>query len=310
MPEPWENQRFVGFLDLLGYGAIVSSPVYAEEQRFRFFVSVFEAIAVAVETAIADLAPNGIVRCVQFSDCFYFSSDSAALIVAVMAETFANAFTIQDLVYDVPLPGQPASVTKEWLPFLRGGIVRGWMFEGRDISIPRPVNPRNVFRNPIGPAVAGAYKMGEWTDVDGMCLMTSPEVSRCFKDELIGLQAATPLKTIASRLTPHELKTHPKVGLIHEIPWFECRLLTDNTVGTFDTLILAERQFDSTDLRHFRGTWDMILRSPGVQALPRLLEIARHHQFRAVQRLAGEIWKRRQGPLWDDWQDWFKAEGR
>lgn len=297
---PYELPRFVGFADVLGYKAIVLGERYTDAQRFQYLHSVFTALAEGARNVVNDLSGVATLQAVQFSDSFYFSSNSAVAIISAMSNFFANVFTIYD---------HTISSHNEWLPFLRGGIVYDWMFEGLDITLPALQNQQHAFRNPIGPAVAKAYLLSEETGLEGMRLVTTKEVHDRFVAELPTFAAGSLLAIWGGPLQPILLKTPSEYGEIFEIPWFESRLLTDNTVGTFDVLRSAEGQFNDRSLKHYRGTWDAIIRTPGVQNNKSLKEVAAKVRWKTVQNMAFANWRRRNEPLWDDLNDWFAAEG-
>jgi hypothetical protein len=297
---PFEQPRFVGFADVLGYKAIVLGEQYTNVQRFQYLHSVFTALAQGAQDVVNDLAGVATVQAVQFSDSFYFSSSSAVAIVAAMSNFFANVFTIYDHTIDTH---------NEWLPFLRGGIAYDWMFEGLDITLPDLKDQRDAFRNPIGPAVAKAYLLSEETGLEGMRLVSTKEVRDSFVAEIPTVAAGSTLALWGGPLQPLFLKNSAEFGEIFEIPWFESRLLTDNTLGTFDVLRSAERQFNDRSMKHYRGTWDAILRTPGIQDNLTLKRLATEVWRKTVENMAFANWRRRNEPLWDDLHDWFAAEG-
>lgn len=299
-PMPYEQPRFVGFADVLGYKTIVLSNQYTNAQRFHYLHSVFMALAQGARDVVQDLSGVATVQAVQFSDSFYFSSSSPVAIVSAMSSFYANVFTIYDNTFNTD---------DEWLPFLRGGIVHDWMFEGLDITLPALQKRQDAFRNPIGPAVAKAYLLSEETRLGGMRLVVTKDVRDQFEAELPILAAGSLLALWGGPLHPVFLKNHADCGEIYEIPWFESRLQTDNTIGTFNVLRSAERQFNDRSMKHYRGTWDAILRTPGIHNNKPLEDLATQIRRETVQSMAFANWTRRKNPLWDDLHDWFAAEG-
>jgi hypothetical protein len=297
---PYEKSRFVGFVDVLGYKDIVLNKKYNDSQRYHYLHSVFMALAQSAIDVIKDLNKTATIQSVQFSDSFYFSSTSAVEIVSTISEFFANVFTIFDHTIESD---------DEWLPFLRGGIVYDWMFEGLDSTLPPLQNPTQAFRNPIGPAVAKAYILSEESGIEGMRLVTTKEVRDRFEAELPTIDQGSVLGNWCSQLHPVFLKMHTDYGKIFEIPWFESRLRTNNMVGTFDVLRSAERQFNDLSMKHYRGTWDTILSTPGIQNSEQLSSIAAEIRWNTVQKMALANWRRRKKPIGDDWHDWLAAEG-
>lgn len=308
MPQPYEQPRFVAFVDVLGYKAIVRGAAFNDTQRFHYLHSVFSSLAVAAHDIAHDFSQEIAVRAVQFSDSFYFSSESAITLVTAIAHYFANVLTFYDHAFSTPRP-EGATTFPEWLPFLRGGIVHGWMFEGHDITLPQLQNPADSFRNPIGPAVASAYLLSEKTDLEGMRLATTRAVRDRFLEELPSIRSGSQIAQLAPPLLPLFLKTHADFGEIFEVPWFEARLLTDNTIGTFDTLVTAQRQFAPAVMKHFRGTWDAVLRTPSLERRPQLRDRAANIRFNVVQRMAYAHWVKRGRPEGSPQHDWLVAEG-
>ena len=308
MPEPFELPRFCGFVDVLGYKSIVRDAPFPEAQRYRYLHSIFSSLAVSAYDIAHDFSGAIAVRAVQFSDSFYFSSESAVTLVAAISNFFANVFTFYDHTFNEPVPtgGFP-----EWLPFMRGGIVHGWMFEGHDITLPRLHDPDRSFRNPIGPAVANAYLLSEATGLEGMRLVTTQVVRDRFVEELPNLPPypQSQLGLVAARLAPIFLKRHKDFDDIYEVPWIESRLMSDNTLGTFDTLIAAERQFVPAVMKHYRGTWDAILRTPSLVSNDALRNRASEARHDVVSRMAYAHWVRRGQPHGSPCYDWFVAEG-
>lgn len=304
MEKPYEEPRYVGFVDLLGYKSIALGDTLSDPERYSYLISIFKNLA-GCALGIPQSFPD--LRDVQFSDSFYFSSRSALTIVAAMAKFFGDVFGFYSEVFSEPPPDGQAF--REWLPFLRGAIVNGWMFEGFDITLPSLQNPTDSFRNPIGPAIAAAYVLSENSGVEGMRLVVSRPTSEGFTREL---QQAPPsvARDVWSKLAPLPFEPESQRGQMYEVPWFECCLSSGVTPRTFDHLIDAERQFGFESMKHYRGTWDSILRAPGMTDEPELQRLATAQRFEVVRRMAWLSWQKRGCPVGDDWYDWLVAEGK
>jgi hypothetical protein len=213
-----------------------------------------------------------------------------------------------DLTDTLPAPGE-ATGLQEWLPFLRGGIVKGSMAEVLDISAPHPVRSKDVFRNPIGPAVAQAYLLSEQSGIEGMRLMITEPVRDGFIREVEELAAVEQLRTFATRLTPIPWNNVPDCGTVYEVPWFELFLMSNNHPSGFNSLIAAEQQFQPSALKHYRGTWDMVLGAPSVQHSESLWRIANGRRRSVVTKMAEHNWRAGGCLPGNDWYDWFRAEG-
>jgi len=301
---PWEDERYVGFADLLGYKALTTGPKYSPEQRFNLLHSAYVSLAIALNEVMEDPTLTPDVRLVQMSDSIFFTSRSAVKIVTAMATLFSTVFGVPAPLYDHEEPS-------EWWPFLRGAIVRDWIFEARDYTVPNNDQPRDAFRIPIGPAVARAYLLSESEDtrIEGMRLVCTNVVNNDFRRECDGLDGQTEFARRARHLAPIYLKSEPTCGPIHEVPWLELQLQDGLARSMFQSLDLIESQFDGA-MKHYRGTWDMILRMPTIRQSEELLAIAETRRTSVVQKMAGQNWLKRGGKLWDDWTDWFAAEGK
>jgi hypothetical protein len=84
--------------------------------------------------------------------------------------------------------------------------------------------------------------------------------------------------------------------------------MTNNMSSTFDTLIAAERQFTGA-MKHYRGTWDAILRTPSLVHRPVLYARASDIRLDVVRRMAYQHWVRRNRPEGSPLYDWLVAEG-
>lgn len=304
MPEqqkPFEKRTYVGFVDVLGYRSIVLSQQRSEAEKFHYLVeSVYQNLTVAARHLVQEQDPQYPIAAVHFSDCYYFQSDCAPAIVTAMADFFAQAAAMFRDTY---------LTENEWQPFLRGGIVYDWMVETCDVTLPPLQNPQHAFRNPVGPAVAKAYELAEETKIQGMRLAVSSEVAEHFQRDKPLIDRHSDLGRRCSPLVPLKLKEHETYGTIYEVPWFELNMLADNVGGDAEAILHAERQFDAEVMKHFRGTLDAILRCPSVQTTERLRARLKEVRERVTRSMALRSWDDRGKPLWDDWLDWFIAEG-
>lgn len=85
--------------------------------------------------------------------------------------------------------------------------------------------------------------------------------------------------------------------------------MADNIDGQTGPILKAERQFSASAMKHFRGTLDSILRSPSIRNVERLRCQIASVRDRVTLEMAMASWEERGKPLWDDWYDWFVAEG-
>ncbi len=142
------SERYIAFLDILGYRNLVCSNETTAIQKLSRLYSIFEALGNAVEIAMGDI---GEVEGISFSDSYYFASKNLVVILELLQQVFADAYTYQTTYRDD---------RDCWIPFFRAGIVKGWAVSFRDTTI-RKLGDQVAFRNPVGPAVADAYELTE-----------------------------------------------------------------------------------------------------------------------------------------------------
>jgi hypothetical protein len=154
-----KSSRFVAFVDVLGYGSIVTGDL-SDESKFKRLHSLFEAFGVAFFTAVGDFnqdltpADPAYVHAVSFSDSLYLSCRELPSLLLFLEGLFSITYGFQEHTYRTD--------PDNWTPFIRAGIVFGWAVNFRDVSM-RPLPDRSEFRNPVGPAVADAYPLTEKT---------------------------------------------------------------------------------------------------------------------------------------------------
>ena len=162
-----QNKTFVGFVDVLGYGSILSgSGIKSEGQRLKYLLDVWENLTVFLER-VAQEFPN--VTAIQFSDCMYFSCDDHLELLTCLADYYLQTY----LYYQ----DHPDS----WLPWLRAGIGHDWVVEFKDSTISGLVGDYKVaFRNPAGPAIAEAFNLSEKSHFKGMRILVPEQVKTQF----------------------------------------------------------------------------------------------------------------------------------
>lgn len=258
------NRRYVAFIDVLGYGSIVSSML-PEPSKFARLHSLFEALGVAVETSLADCnrgrsaAAPEYIHGVAFSDSFYFAARNLPALLRFLELAFATAYGFQQHTYE-----QDAD---SWVPFIRAGIAHGWVVSFRDVTM-KPLPDFGEFRNPVGPAVAGAYLLTECTGrLPGM---------RCFFERslLEGVDVKpvaipkhywieTPYGTIQLLDVPPADSKAKELELI-EVAW-PCGLIRGDNCSFYKPLEAVRRQFEGGNaVKHYNATIELFERSVAI----------------------------------------------
>lgn len=259
-----KSNRFVAFLDVLGYKSVLSEPIQ-EDRRFRLLYSLCENLGVAVETALSDSIHAGAVDAVSFSDSYYFSGKDLSRLLHFLEHVFQNAYAFQSSTYD----REPDS----WIPFIRAGVVEGWAVSFRDATLTK-LPRREVFRNPVGPAVAAAYQLTEKRGkLPGMrCFLESTLLDRCSPTKV----AEPPHYRVTAdgwemRLldVPVSDLHKPDLRLV-ELAW-PCRVIAADNCGFLDPIIKSREQFsfgEEPDQQrrdeHYNATIDLFRRSVDV----------------------------------------------
>lgn len=248
---------WIGFVDLLGYKAIVLGDEQDRVKQQRLH-SIYSALIQAIEDIkydqdSGDTYGGDKVEYIHFSDCFYFSSRSAFSLGYVMSSLFNSCFALYDHTYQ--------SSANEWIPFLRGGIERGWTMMFRDPTV--VTDPGREFRNPVGPGIAKAYMVGEKQGVEGMRIVATQVFVDAYHREIEGLDGVH--RHVATKLQPLELGLAKEVDRVHlgdvlyEVPWPR---LTDLAVSSIMNFNLArDRQFNEASMKHWLATRDLVRQS-------------------------------------------------
>lgn len=252
---------YVAFVDVLGYKNIVKSSL-PDERKFKRLYSLFETFGVAFFQAINEFN-NGLttddarrVRGISFSDSLYLSAKNLASLLCCLENIFATTYLFQENTY--------GSDCDNWIPFIRAGVVQGWVVNFRDVSM-CPLPNRSEFRNPVGPAVADAYLLTEETGkLPGM---------RCYMERKL---------LDGSGAIHHEHPSHyhltvdsKKLRLLDvpvgdaaistldlvELAW-PCHVIASNNCSFYKPIVAVRRQFEQpAAVKHYNGTIKLIERS-------------------------------------------------
>ena len=183
------NQKYVAFVDVLGYGSIVDDRAIAEASKAKRLYHIFENIGQAFMTAMTDwntgqvLGASAKIEAVSFSDCFYFTCPVLGDLVAFVAYLFSENFGYFEGVYEDDVDC--------WTPFLRGAVAEGWCLNFLDVSLSGKLAGQGDFRNPVGPAIAKAYRLSEKNPkLPGMGIVLDPACEA----KLVGEQQEKPIR--------------------------------------------------------------------------------------------------------------------
>ncbi len=265
------NTRFVAFMDVLGYRNIVSDDIPDIRKAHRLH-SIFENVGGAVLKTLRDDehdAAVGAVEAVHFSDSYYFSSKDLPRLLSFVERVFANTYLYQSPSYHKD--------QDNWIPFVRSGIVEGWAVSFRDPTLNKVPQPE-VFRNPVGPAVAEAHLLTEklLTEKQGIsgmrCFLKRDLLSRCSSTQV----ANPPHYKIASGERELRLLDVPagdvgKTGLnLVELAW-PCAVIADGNCSFLNPLAKCKEQFyvgseekQGRREQHYNATVDLFERSVAI----------------------------------------------
>jgi hypothetical protein len=222
--------RHVAFVDVLGYGAVLTSPSFRDEQEradrlLEIWTPLFQVFSDAVEGR--DWLYGSL-----FSDSLYFSAIGPVGLIAIVARLFTGAYFYYEH------KGQERS----WMPWLRAGIGSGWVMDVRDPVASAAMPPgKSRFTNPTGPGTADAYLRAEKSGVAGMRILVSDQVAAEFRAKADSFRVDDGLVA----LTVDQLRAAewpPTVGAtgLRDVPWWRC-----NSNGRVPDRILLDHQWQS-----------------------------------------------------------------
>jgi hypothetical protein len=250
-------KRYVAFIDVLGYKRISCSSL-PDERKFKILYSLFETFGEAVLTTRDNLNrdlgtsnPN-YVHVVEFSDSLYLSAQELPALLLFLESIFATTYLFQQITYE--------EHSDNWVPFIRSGIVHGWVVNFRDTSMNQS-HGTELFRNPVGPAVADAYVLTECTGrLSGMrCFMERKLLEGIATWQGTHYQIETALGPVPLRLL-RVSRGESKLDLV-ELAW-PCHVIASDNFSFWKLLQAVRRQFEGDDaMKHYHGTVELFERT-------------------------------------------------
>lgn len=259
--------RFVGFIDVLGYRNIVLDGI-PDSRKFDRLYSIFENLGVAVDVALRDnrhVGTAGAVEAVHFSDSYYFSAKDLPRLLSFLESIFATTYGFQSSSYD--------REQDNWIPFIRSGIVEGWTVSFRDPTLNKLPQP-DMFRNPVGPAVAKSYILTEEQGkLPGMrCFLARDLLSRCSPTQVANpphCQVMSGERELRFLDVPADDVSLSGLDLV-ELAW-PCRVISGDNCSFLDPLVKCKEQFrlgakekQNRRDKHYNATVDLFERSVAI----------------------------------------------
>jgi hypothetical protein len=167
--------KYCAFIDVLGYGSIVTTIDKSTEKKIEMLNSIFKNLQTTISTLLKLLKEKHDNKrelyVKSFSDSVFFQSDDSYTILFSLYNIFSTTFGYYTNF----------SYEEHCTVLLRAGVVKDWTLKIMDIgSLARneiKKMPENEeFQNPIGLGVARAYFTSEKSGLSGMRVLISPEV--------------------------------------------------------------------------------------------------------------------------------------
>ena len=222
----------------------------------------FETFGVAFFEAITDFNQNLTtddprrVRGISFSDSLYLSAKNLPSLLRFLESVFAQTYLFQQNTY--------CTDGDNWIPFIRAGVVQGWVVNFRDFSM-CPLADRSEFRNPVGPAVAHAYLL---TEIRGKLPGMRCYLERKLLDSTSATRHERPghYRLVVDSWTlylldvPQGDASESTLDLV-EVAW-PCHVIASDNCSFYKPIMAARRQFeDSRAIKQYNGTVKLIDRS-------------------------------------------------
>lgn len=234
-----KNTRFVAYMDVVGYCSIVEEDIVDIRKAHRLY-SIFENVGMAILIALREDmldGTEGVVEAVHFSDCYYLSSKNLPRLLSFLERVFATTYGFQSMRYD--------RSRDDWIPFIRSGIVEGWAVSFRDPTLNQLPQP-DVFRNPVGPAVAESYLLTEErAKLPGMrCFLERTLLSQCSPAQLADpphCRVTSGERTLRFLDVPADDVSEAGLDLV-ELAW-PCAVISSDNCSFLSPLVKCKEQF-------------------------------------------------------------------
>ena len=244
------EKRFCAFIDVLGYGALVSDNSIGDGKKIRTLNSIYVNLVVQISNIIRELNSfnDDKIFIRSFSDSIYLDCAVLEPIIYALNDIFNNAFGFYANM-------QP---DEERTPLLRCGLVYEWVVKFRDIG---GITNNTLEENPVGLGVARAYWTSEKSKLSGMRIILSKEVvdvlpkvevmGRIFKIDVPVFKTSIPifLKHIPTNEDNKNIDCFELIWTYH---------LNGPRYEFIDELIKLKPTFETKQLRHFIATAEII----------------------------------------------------
>ncbi len=250
------EKKYCSFIDVLGYGSIVTDPTKSEEEKIKILNSIYVNLASHLRTTINEINQviNDKIFIKSFSDCFYLESSNLLGLLYSIKQVFKETFGFYSNITD----------GSEYTPLIRGGIVKDWTVRFNDLAA---IVNNESGTNPVGLGVARAYWTSEKSNLSGMRVIISSEVAKdlnlknysrngydCLAQEYI--YNNVPLYLFFEQIKKNEKDC--EVDLL-EMIWPE-EAMSNCTYDFVSQLENIKSNFNTTSMNHYRRTAEVILK--------------------------------------------------
>jgi hypothetical protein len=272
-----EKYTYCAFLDVLGYGNIVLSGNWSNEQKIEMLENIYMNNFATASWAIKQINKKHSEKIFikSYSDSIYLESDDPAAILFTIYNFFNKSFG-----YNALSPGK-------YTPLIRAGVVYDWTLRIMDTgSLSRheiDEMPNNEeYKNVIGLGVARSYYTAEKSNLSGMRVIISPEVIskfdcqpfkkvsfECYTFTITNYLHDPLLKNSLQRLTlfllPVRMDEKGQVINLYELCWpvfkYEFKEFNSDIDVLIQELVKMEDNFTGESIRHLKRTAELMHKS-------------------------------------------------
>jgi hypothetical protein len=244
------------FVDVLGYGAIVTDKTKTTDQKINILNSIYSNLASGLLITINEINQviNDKIYIKSFSDSFYLESTNLLALIYSCNRIFNDTFG-----FYTNMPKD-----SEYTPLIRGGMVKDWTVRFNDLGA---IVNNHQGTNPVGLGVARAYWTSEKTKLSGMRLIISEEVV----DDLdLKKYSKNGFDCFIQEFTYNNMPTYLFFDKIekneddcpvnlYELIWSE-PVMSSCTYEYNEQLKNIRNNFNAKSLRHFKKTAEIILK--------------------------------------------------
>ncbi|MEB2283804.1 MAG: hypothetical protein OZ922_03890 [Myxococcales bacterium] len=216
------NNRYVAFIDVLGYSALLSDHALTPETvRAQYLYDVWQVMVYAFDRMLLE-SPN--VDAILFSDAAYLSATELHPVAAAVGILYMELYSW--------FRGHPET----WLPWLRCAIGHGWIMTVNNPTSARlaremasagsergaEVRRRGVFRNPAGPGLYDAYRLAELKEAPGMRILTARSTFEGLKSPATAPLGPRAASVLADMIRPPDprVAVETSAGAVVDLPWW------------------------------------------------------------------------------------------